>query len=175
MILFLSTSQYCVSKSKVKNDKENIAHSSNDTFCISNVSNFKGDSFILLDACSVVYSDSLSLEYHKKLAKGELEQEINFQAGLGHESYSRNEDTLAVKYIYVTKIRGTEIRPVRFIAYKDSLHIFETIKRPHDAIKTEGQKIEGVYYRFLIRNAKPSFIIRRFTTNLSPGISYMGE
>ena|SRR5688572_1340663 len=172
LVLFSFVSQYCSSQNKKEKAENTVSKLENDTLCFSNNSQFNNNNFVLLKACSVIYSDSLSLKFQNLLAKGSLKPEYNFQGPLTQENFTKSGDTLTIKWIYITWIRGTEIKPLRFVSFKDSLHIFETIKRFSDAPSADSPKVEEFYYKFIIKNAMSDFVIRRFTTNLSPNIGY---
>ena len=130
-----------------------------DTTCIQDLPSLLDKDILLLNACSVIHSDSSSLSLQFKVAKGELDKQYNFQES--SKNYARSGDTVIVKYIYITSCRGTKIRPSSIQLSNDTLTIDETIDWSGCKTRINESKAEEFYYTLLLKEKVSNLVVNR--------------
>lgn len=139
-----------------KDTKNNI----NDTFCYSNVAKFNDPKIKLIKACHVIFSDSLSNKVSALFGAGKLVEEYNFDNHSSKLSYSKVNDTITLKLLYLIHIRNHRLIPDTVFTKNDTLFVRQKGELLADSSSTNGLKFEEFYYKFLAKDREFNPVLR---------------
>lgn len=139
-----------------KEGKRNIT----DTFCYSNLTKFNIEKVKLIEACHVIFSDSLSDSVSTAFGGGKLAKEYNFDNHSSNLSYNRVNDTITLKLLYLVHKRSHRLIPDTFFMRNDTIFVKEKGEGLADSSKTNGLKFEEFYYKFLMKDMRIKPVLR---------------
>lgn len=167
MLLFIMTCLYfccCNSDGKRKSESPDTYIESkftkSDTVCFSKERQFNSDKIKLLEACHIIYNDTLSEEIAIAFGNGKLPSKYNFDKESSDLEYTLNGDTVDVKLLLMVKSRNIILMPDTIYWDSDTLCLKEKGKNVSTNKYLKNFKFEEFNYRFLAKDKKSKFYFR---------------
>lgn len=156
---------YCCNSTSEKTLKEQglfnkAIVSKNDTFCFSKQVELKSNRIKLLDACHIIYNDSLSEQISIEFGNGELPTEYNFDKESTELEYRVSNDTIIVKLLLMVKSRNIRLMPDAIYWDNDTVCLKEKAEKISTDNHLQNFKFEEFKYRFLIKEKNDTFYFR---------------
>lgn len=167
MLLLVTSCLYfccCNSDDKRKSESPNTHIESkfakSDTVCFSRELQFNSDKIKLLNACHIIYNDSLSEEIAIAFGNGKLPGKYNFDKESTDLEYTVSGDTVDVKLLLMVKSRGIILMPDTIYWDNDTLCLKEKGKNVSTEMHLKNFKFEEFNYRFLVKDKESKFYFR---------------
>lgn len=139
-----------------KQSKSDSGHfANNDTSCYSNISKFESNEFKLIQACHVIYSDSLSSSLISAYTGDGLPITLNFDKEDSSDLvFSRIGDTISVHILYMVNEAGYQVVPDSIYMRNEILFLKEKEIKPKNKILLKDYKFEEFYYKIFLKRKK---------------------